>query len=254
VKRIEPKSCLVVTKEPGHIKVIKKGGFSIFTKSHLNDYCLLKERYFLQPFQNSSTSHTNLPVLIQFTMKLSLINFSFALAASLLTFASAQNASAVNKPTPGTILQLYVRTTRYWKSTDTPQLKEDITTGMKAIQSELTALVLDVIPDVSVGKPSNRQLRAHDSRNLQSCKCAGVAGSGCWVFGVWVDKCRRELQLHEDYSDEDFAELSEEDQSRHLSVSEICKEARDIISDAIIKSPRVPSNGTFVQQCFYEIA
>jgi hypothetical protein len=176
-------------------------------------------------------------------MKLSSASIVFYFVASMATSVSADD------------LIIAIRTGLLVSEPLQPAEVQAIDVAMHNIGSDLDSIVEDVTSDA----PSTRNLRDNGERALRCNPCYGYPEwwAGCWVSGVYYDQCRRDLALHQDLSEEDMAELNEEDRRRHLQVSQLCREAKVGISSAINDAGNegtipVPDGGHFIQQCLYE--
>lgn len=136
---------------------------------------------------------------------------------------------------------------------------EAINDAMEKIGTELDIVVEDVVVDVGV--PPVRKLRVDDDRKLNCAPCLYYPSyyTGCWVNGIWRDRCRRALTMHEDLTEDAIADLNEDDRRRHLQISTLCQEAKSGVSTTLDEAASngvvpLPEGGTFVEQCFYEIA
>jgi hypothetical protein len=138
-----------------------------------------------------------------------------------------------------------------------PELQA-IDEAMNAIGTELDTIVKEAIADFDVVPPT-RNLRVGDDRELNCSPCRYYPSyyTGCWVNGIWRDRCRRGLTMHEDLSEAAIANLSDDDRRRHLQVAALCAEAKTGVSAAIEDAESdgivpVPEGAEFVEQCFYE--
>ena len=140
-----------------------------------------------------------------------------------------------------------------------PELQA-IDTAMKSIGTELDNVVAEVL--VNATAPVTRKLRVGDDRKLactNQCFYYPSHYTMCYVNGVWKRRCRRELTLHEDLSDEQVADLSEHDRRRHLEITALCQEAKTAVASAIGEATSegivpIPPNSEIAEQCFYEYA
>ena len=133
-----------------------------------------------------------------------------------------------------------------------------IDNAMNEIGTDLDIVVDEVVTEHAA--PSTRKLRVSDDRKLTCSPCTGWPAnySGCWVSGIYRDRCRRALTMHEDLSEDAIADLGEDDRRRHLQISTMCQEAKTGVSSAIQEATSegivpLPEGGKFVEQCFYEI-
>lgn len=83
---------------------------------------------------------------------------------------------------------------------------------MNAIRPKLDNAVENVVAEVVV--PPVRQRRSQVG--LLSLHLHYQYHPGCWVNGVYTDRCRRPLTLHEDLSEDAIADLSRDDRRRRL--------------------------------------
>lgn len=133
-----------------------------------------------------------------------------------------------------------------------------IDNAMNALHTELDEIVAEV--NAAIPEPPARKLRG-SARILPCNACAHVAASypGCWVNGVFRERCDRELSFHEDLSEEEIAKLSEEDRRRHLEVAVLCDEAKVGIASAVLENEikgviPVPTGGEFIERCLFSYA
>jgi hypothetical protein len=179
-------------------------------------------------------------------MKLSFGNIALTLIASWTSLVSAEET-----------IFIAIRTLlRVEDPISAPELQA-IDTAMNAMGTELDSVVKEVIADFNV--PPARNLRIADDRALGCAPCLYYPSyyTGCWVNGVWKDRCRRGLTMHEDLSEEAIANLNEADRRRHLQVAALCDEAKTGVSSVIVEAKSdgivpVPEGAEFVEQCFYE--
>lgn len=151
-----------------------------------------------------------------------------------------------------------IRTLLYVAGTiSAPKLKA-IDTAMNEIGTKLDNEVKKVLADAAV--PPVRNLRVHDGRKLCN-PCSGYPSKydGCWVSGTYVTRCRRALTMHEDLSEDDIANLNEDDRRCHLEVAALCQEAKTGVSSTIVEAASegvvpLPDGSKLVEQCFYEIS
>jgi hypothetical protein len=164
--------------------------------------------------------------------------------ASTLTSVSAESVNII------------IRTTLQFPEPPPPSQALAIDAAMKDISPALDEIVINVAGNVTV--PPVRYLRDNE-RKLACIKCGSVA-QFCYIFpGIQVDNCstRRSLTIHEELSEESIAELNEDARSRHLQVSQLCREARVGIRSAINEAGNdgivpVPDNVKIIEECFYE--
>jgi hypothetical protein len=133
-----------------------------------------------------------------------------------------------------------------------------IDAAMNNIGTELDNVVKEVVANVTV--PVTRKLRVGDDRKLNCAPCLFFPPfwTMCYVNGVWRDRCRRALTMHEDLSEEEVADLNEDDRRRHLHISNLCEKAKAGVTSVIEEAESkgiipVPSDSQFAEQCFYEI-
>ena len=139
-----------------------------------------------------------------------------------------------------------------------PELQA-INLGMNKIETELTIVVEGVVADATL--PPVRKLRVNDDRKLSCAPCLYYPSyyTGCWVSGIWRERCRRALTMHEDLTEEAVADLNEDDRRRHLQISTLCQEAKTGVASSIQEATSegvvpLPDGSKFVEQCFYEVA
>jgi hypothetical protein len=153
-------------------------------------------------------------------------------------------------------LDIILKATFHFPEPPSPADALAIDTGIKSITPELDQIVVDVAADAVV--PPVRYLRDNE-RKLTCIKCGSVA-QFCYIFpGIQVDNCstRRSLTMHEDLSEESIATLNEDDRSRHLQVSQLCRDARVGVRSAITEAGDVgivpvPDDYTITEECYYE--
>jgi hypothetical protein len=181
-------------------------------------------------------------------MKSSIGIFVLTLIALLLSSASADEA-----------IYIAIRTLiRVEESLSKSEINA-IDTAMHNIKTELDNVVKEVVSNVTV--PAARYLRVGDDRKLpcsNACQYYPPNWTMCYVSGVWIDRCRRALTMHNDLTEEEVADLNEDDRRRHLQISSLCKEAKMGIASVIGEAESeglipFPPDSKFAEQCFYEI-
>jgi hypothetical protein len=181
-------------------------------------------------------------------MKTINVNIVLTLISLLVSLVSAQE----------TIPDIFVLTLIHLEEPLTQPEIHAIDTAMYGIKSDLDNVVKDVVADTTV--PSTRTLRVGDDRKLpcsNACQHYASFYTMCYVNGVWVDRCRRDLTMHEDLSEEEVADLNEDDRRRHLQLSTLCKEAKTGIASAIGEAKSeglipIPPGSTITEKCYYE--
>jgi hypothetical protein len=155
-------------------------------------------------------------------------------------------------------LYVVIRTLIRVEETLSASEQHAIDTAMHSIKPELDNAVKEVIANAT--SPSTRKLRV--DRKLpcsNACRYYPPNWTMCYVNGVWIDRCRRELTMHEDLSEEEVADLNEEDRRRHLEIAALCEEAKTAVA-AVIEDAEsegiipVPPDREIAEQCFYEYA
>jgi hypothetical protein len=181
-------------------------------------------------------------------MKLSTVSIVFTFIALMISSVKAATNVTVN---------IAIRTGIIAPEQLSPAEKQKMDIAINNIGSELDAIVEDVVGDVPA--PPKRNLRDNGERALRCNPCYGYPEwwAGCVVSGVYYDQCRRELALHKELSEEDIADLNEEDRHRHLMVAQLCREAKGGIASALDDAVSegtvpVPDGTTFIEECLYE--
>lgn len=181
-------------------------------------------------------------------MKLSFGTIALTLLASLTASVAVEESVYV-------VIRTLIRVE---ETLSAPEL-EAIDAGMNNLGTELDNVVKDVIADFEV--PPNRNLRINDRKLAcsRACRYFPPNWTMCYVNGVWIDRCRRELTLHEDLSEEELANLNEDDRRRHLQIEALCQEATTAVASVIEGATSeglvpIPPNSTMAEQCFYEYA
>ena len=180
-------------------------------------------------------------------MKLSNGNIVLTLIALLAALVSAEQE-----------IFMVVRTLIHFEETLPATELRKIGRAINGMRSELDNVVKDVIVNATI--PSLRYLRVGDDRKLPCSSACGHISyyTLCYVSGVWMDRCRRGLTMHEDLAEEKITELNEDDRRRHLQISTLCEEAKEGVASAISNATSegiipLPPNSTVVEECYYEI-